>query len=447
MKINQLVIIGYGVEGKSAYEYYRDKAQEIIVLDEKEPKFEVPAGVRFVQAKVEDYDFSEADLIIRTPAVDPRRIQGQGSRAKGEEPKIWSLVNEFFAVCPTKHIIGVTGTKGKGTTATLVYLMLLKAGLKAHLGGNIGVPVLDLLPQIQPNDVVVLELSSFQLWDFVGKPETAILLKIEPEHLDIHKDMQDYKDAKANLFKTMHGGRLVYYKDNEISNELATRFVHEKHSYLDPNYQLSCYVENDHFKIDGYEICHVDDMKLIGEHNYQNVCAAITAVWPYTQDVVAMRDVVSSYSGQPHRLQKVGVSNDGIEFYDDSIGVVPTATIAAMQAVKAPKIMLLGGKSRGLDLSEMADAVMKQNVAGVVLSGETTDLIAGLLEERGFSSEALFKLPGSRMNEVVPAAVALARETRAKAIVLSSGNPSFDLYKDYVDKAEQFLAAIKEYTV
>jgi UDP-N-acetylmuramoylalanine--D-glutamate ligase len=479
MQAKTLLIIGYGLEGRSAYEYYVGKKDSefsrVIILDEAEkPKFELPEGVEFVSGKVEEYDFSGVDLIIRTPAVDPRRIKIAGQQVwdevtrqskekiviDGEEvkvPKIWSLVNEFFEVCPTRHIVGVTGTKGKGTTATLIHEMLLASGFNSHLGGNIGVPVMDLLESTETEDYVVLELSSFQLWDFVGSPETAILLKIEPEHLDVHTGFEDYAKAKGNLFTNMTSGNIVHFSKNEIVNSLVEDFREKRdvnaggiegvrmHGYMDDNDNLACKVLDGKFVIAGQIICETSEMKLIGEHSYENICAAITAVWSYTQDIDSISSIIKTYKGQSHRLQLVGKTDGGLEFYDDSIGVVPTATVAAMRAVKGSKIMLLGGKSRGLDLSQLATEALSMNVVGVVLTGETAGLIERLFVEVGFDAASIVNLGMSKMDQVVPAAIKLARVKGADAVILSSGCPSFDLYKDYIDKAEQFSAAISPY--
>ena len=448
-----LLIIGYGLEGRSAYEYFRKDFEKVIILDESDhPKFDLPDGVEFVSAKVDDYNFAGVDMIFRTPAVDPRRIKADGQQIWDEStrqsvdgmPKIWSSVNEFFSVCPTKHIIGVTGTKGKGTTATLIFQMLTKSGVKAHLGGNIGVPVLDLLSKISPDDVVVLELSSFQLWDFVGAPEVAVMLKVEPEHLDVHTNYEDYKKAKSNLFKNMNDGLLVYYPEGQDVPSLVAASKLPKLPYLMSDNPESCVVNDDKFTIEGQPICSTSNMKLIGRHNYENICAAVTSTWFYSQNILAIQGIIKSYRGQPYRMQDIGtISTPSITFYNDAISGVPTAAIAAMHAVDGPKIMLMGGKDRGIDLEPMVAEAGEAGVVGVVLTGETAVALEKMFIAKGYSPESILNLGMVRMDVVVPESIRLAKSLNAISIILSAGCSSFDLYRDYTDRGDQFDKAVR----
>ncbi|MBP9668310.1 hypothetical protein KBD70_01040, partial [Candidatus Saccharibacteria bacterium] len=189
----KIAIAGYGVEGQASYRYYAsDENNTITIVDQSYPSVDMPKNVKTIIGEDAFKNLLGFDLVIRTPGLPPASIKTDG--------KIWSATNEFFAKCPAP-IIGITGTKGKGTTASLVASILNKAGKKVWLIGNIGIAALDVLQDIKAEDVVVYELSSFQLWDIEYSPKTAVLLFVEEEHLNIHYSKEDYFSAKMNITK------------------------------------------------------------------------------------------------------------------------------------------------------------------------------------------------------------------------------------------------------
>ena len=232
----KIAIAGYGLEGESNYRYFSaDPSNDITIIDERQP-IAVPDGAKTIIGEDAFKNLKGFDLVVRTAGLAPRKIKTDG--------KVWSATNEFFQKCPAS-IIGVTGSKGKGTTASLIASILEAAGRKVWLVGNIGLPSLDILSQVSSDDLVVYELSSFQLWDLKRSPHTAVVLFIEQEHLDVHFDMQDYVNAKSNIARHQtNQDYLVYNGANQYSASIADTSEATKAAY--PSV-LSAHVDNKSF--------------------------------------------------------------------------------------------------------------------------------------------------------------------------------------------------------
>jgi UDP-N-acetylmuramoylalanine--D-glutamate ligase len=209
----KVALAGFGQEGRTSYDYWTAKGDTVTIADERESVDDAPPGAPTILGANAFSRLNEFDLIIRSPSVNPAKLPYPN--------KVWSATNEFFAKCPA-DIIGVTGTKGKGTTSSLIVSILRAANKTVHLVGNIGNPALDDLAVIKPNDIVVFEMSSFQLWDIKKSPRVAVVLGIEADHLDVHNDMADYVSAKANIVRFQQPTNLtVYNQDNEVASRIA----------------------------------------------------------------------------------------------------------------------------------------------------------------------------------------------------------------------------------
>ncbi len=428
----KVALIGFGIEGQSALRYWQSVGAEVTVCDRNEST-NIPEGVSVQIGPDHLKDLKRFDIIMRSAGIHPRIILDANP---GVENKITTTINEFLRVCPTKNVIGVTGTKGKGTTSMMITQMLETAGKQVFLGGNYGISPFDFLPQLNADSWVVLELSSYQLFDIKYGTHIAICLMVQPEHLDWHSGEQDYIKAKTNLFANQRANDVaIYYAGNLVSHQIASASPGDKIAYYD---EPGAYVHEDKIMIDQTVLCKTDELKLVGKHNWQNVCAAVTAVWQIDRNVQAIRSVLTSFSGLEHRLEFVR-EVDHASYYDDSFGTTPETAIAAIQSFDEPKIIILGGSDKGVSFEELAKAIAESNVRQAVLIGATAEKIRQALNDAGFS--AVTSGPDT-MPEIVETAKQAAK--KGDVVLLSTGCASFGLFKNYKDRGNQFKEAVKE---
>lgn len=423
----KVAIAGYGAEGEASCRYWLDKGAEVAVFDEKMPSHPLPGGVDSIIGTYAFEHLEGYDMVIRTASLRPDKIKTDG--------KVWSATNEFFAQCPTP-IIGVTGTKGKGTTCSLISEILKAAGKTVHVVGNIGVPALEVLGEVQKEDVVVFELSSFQLWDLEKSPETAVVLMIEADHMDIHASMEEYVAAKANI--TTHQKSedlLIYHPTNRYAAEIAAQTAARRRKFFTPE---GAYVDGRDIVIEGQVVCSTSDIGLIGAHNLENVCAAVTATWRYTQDIRATRSAVIKFEGLPHRLEFVDEIK-GVAYYNDSFSSAPGAAVAAIRSFDQPIVLICGGFDRGLNYSELTTAITEQqNIKKVLLIGQTAAAIGKSFDTANFDKFEI--LTDMDMPQILQKAA--SESTDGDIVLLSPGCASFDMFKDFKDRGEQFKAAV-----
>ncbi len=427
-----IAILGYGSQGASALTYWNTPDNAITVCD-KNTELTLPDGVRAQLGASYLDELERFDLIVRSPSIHPRLIDASVL------PKVTSNTNEFMRVCPSRNIIGVTGTKGKGTTSTIITRMLEASGRRVHLGGNIGTPPLEMLKEnIAPDDWVVLELANFQLIDLQYSPHTAVCLMVEPEHLDWHTDINDYVRAKQQLFVHQASeDRAIFYAPNELSQKVvsASPGVHIPF-FATPG----ALVQDNRIVIGDTDICAVSEIKLLGEHNWQNICAAITAVWPIIQDVKPIRETIKSMAGLPFRIE-LRTEINGVRFYNDSFATAPGATIAAIQAIPGAKILILGGHDRGLPLDELCDAIAQaDDIRKIVAIGASSDRLVASLQEHGYTN--IIQSDEKTMKPIVALAQSYAEP--GDAVVLSPSFASFDMFKNFEERGRAFNAAVED---
>ncbi len=428
----KIAIVGYGLEGESAYNFLKKKHPEakFVIYDQAlNPKSKLPAGVENYLGSFDPKEI-EADLIIRTPAISPYKFQ--------EDANLSSVTKLFFESCPAK-IIGVTGSKGKGTTASLITSILNVAGKKVHLIGNIGIPALDELQTIEPDDYVIYELSSFQLWDLDASPEIAVVVHIEPDHLDVHTNFEEYVDAKANISKHQSEQDIIVYDTNNPHSSKIASYSKAglKYAYPDKN---SAWFDEESLYYGEQKICSISDLNIIGDHNMSNACAAIDVAWQFTHDVEIIKTGLANFKGLEHRLKLVDIVN-GVAYYDDSIATTIGSVRAALKAIKMPKVLILGGSTKGANFKDIISDINNEGVYSVIAIGDEADRIEAALSGTGKFEFSNFHSEKS-MKDIVSFAHSVAKP--GSAVILSPACASFGMFKDYKDRGEQFIRAVKE---
>jgi UDP-N-acetylmuramoylalanine--D-glutamate ligase len=428
-----IAIVGYARDGQTALHYWQSLGANVTVCDQRED-IVVPEGVSTQLGADHLKGLGKFDLIVRTSGLNPATITAQNP---GTEGKITTVINEFMRVCPTQNVIGITGTKGKSTTSTLIAKMLEASGKHVVLGGNIGIPALELLPEVTPESWVVLEMSSYQLSDIQYSPHIGVCLMMAPEHLNWHEDLDDYIEAKKHMFVYQKpGDTAIYYADDETSHAIAAASPGKKIPYAAAP---GAYIQDGKIVVDMEEICDVTELKLLGEHNQQNACAAVTAVWQVIKEVASIRSVLTTFTGLPHRLDLVR-EIDGVKYYNDSFASAPPAAGAALQAIPGKKVMIIGGFDRQLPLDELVARILdyRHDIRRILLVGASAKRVAAELDQAGFANYQISE--AKDMDGIVTTARQLAHKN--DSVVLSPGFPSFDMFKDFEDRGNQFVKAV-----
>ncbi len=436
----KIAIVGFATEGVVSAAYFAAQGHSVTVCDQNTA---VVVPEAYEPQLGDDYlaNLDRFDVVVRSAGINPSVLLGVNPNI---ESKITTAVDEFLRVCPTKNVIGITGTKGKGTTSTLTAKMLEAAGKTVWLGGNIGCSPLEFIGEIKPDDWVVLELSSFQLCDVRHSPHIAMCLMVVPEHLNWHADMAEYTAAKSRLFLQQNRDDVaIYFAESEVSTEIAS----QSHGQKIPYFQTpGAFVENGTITISGAEICTTSELKLLGKHNWQNACAATTAVWQALQPTIpgeintvktAIRDVLTTFSGLEHRLEFVR-ELDRVSYYDDSFGTTPETAIVAIEAFAQPKVVILGGSDKGAPYDELARAVASNDVRKALLIGDQAGRIQAALERVGFRD---FIPGGESMTAIISSARSCAEP--GDVVLLSTGCASFGMFENYKDRGNQFKQVLQ----
>ena len=419
-----------------------DKRERDALGENGDKAIEYGAELRLGENYLKDLN---ADIIFRTPGM--RYYMDELVQARQNGAAVTSEMEVFFDLCPCKTI-AVTGSDGKTTTTTIISELLKAEGYHVHLGGNIGRPLLPEIETISPDDIAVVELSSFQLISMRKSPDIAIVTNLAPNHLDIHKDMQEYIDSKKNIVLHQNAfGRAVLNLDNEISKSFEdfTRgqtCLFSRRSKVDNGAYMTedgTIIVNDYGK--ETVIMNASDIKIPGLHNIENYLAAITAVWGMVKPET-IKSVAQNFGGVEHRAELVR-ELDGVKYYNDAIGTSPTRTVKGTLSLYDRKIILIsGGYDKKIPYDEMG-AVVPEKVKVLILFGATADKIeaatkAALTYKDG--NPVIIRV--SNMEEAVQA----ARENAVSGdiVSMSPASASFDMYKNFAEKGLHFKRLVNE---
>lgn len=381
-------------------------------------------------------DGVEAEVLFRTPGMHPGNPAIQALQDRGA--KVTSEMEVFFEVCPCT-LIAVTGSDGKTTTTTLVSEMLKASGKTVWLGGNIGTPLLPLCRQMKKEDFAVVELSSFQLMDMERSPQRALITNLAPNHLDIHKDMQEYVDAKKNIFRFQGtDGMLVLNADNAITARFRgngeTRFFSRRE-------RTNCvWEENGVIYRRGEKLLESREILIPGTHNIENYMAAIALVEGLATDD-AIRQVARNFGGVEHRIELVR-EKDGVRFYNDSIASSPSRTIAGLRSFPEKVILIAGGYDKHIPYDVLGPEICR-HVKKLFLGGATGPKIRAAVEAAPEYKPGFPEITDcGDFTEAVYAAAAGAKA--GDVVLMSPASAAFDQFKNFMIRGEYFKKLVKE---
>ncbi len=374
-----------------------------------------------------------ADLVFRTPGMHPGNPALEALRAKGAE--VTSEMEVFFEVCPCT-VLAVTGSDGKTTTTTLISEMLKAAGKIVWLGGNIGTPLLPLVRQMEPTDFAVVELSSFQLMDMRRSPHVAVITNLAPNHLDVHRDMEEYVEAKKNIYRFQNESDiLIVNADNAITAPLAGPGVTKKFSRQ--GREATVRLENGWITRNGAKVLKKEEILLPGEHNVENYMTAIAAVEGLVSDEV-IRKVANTFGGVEHRIELVRIK-DGIRFYNDSIASSPSRTIAGLRSFREKVILIAGGYDKHIPYDVLGPEVCA-HVKKLFLGGATGPLIRAAVENCGGVQPEITDC--GNFEAAVRAAAAAAEP--GDVVLMSPASAAFDQFKNFMVRGEFYKKLVQE---
>lgn len=444
----QILVLGVGVSNRPLVRLLLQHGLPVTCCD-KTPREKLDSEVLELEqagAKLhlgEGYlDGLSGDVVFRTPGLHPDTPQIKALREGGAV--ITSEMEAFLQVCPCK-IIAVTGSDGKTTTSTLISEFLKKQGYRVWLGGNIGTPLLDRVDQMQPEDKVVLELSSFQLMYFPFSPQTAVITNLAPNHLDIHKNMEEYITAKENIYLHQQpGDRLILNMDNEITHAFAGKAVGSVREFSrrgEPERGVFLKDGTIWRKEDSTEkILDQSDILLPGIHNVENYMAAILAVGDLVSDE-NICEVAKTFGGVEHRIELVRVK-DGVRYYNDSIASSPSRTTAGLRSFDQKVILIAGGYDKHIPFAPLGPEIIS-HVKTLILCGATAPKIYdAVISAPSYSPGNPRILWEDDFYEAIRLA---SREAKpGDVVILSPAGPAFDKFKNFAVRGKKFKKTVME---
>ena len=439
-------VLGFGVEGQSTFNYLvRSGIKDIVVMDKNPislPK--VPAGVNVKTFSGDNYmdGLKDCVTVVRSAGVYPMSQELFKFQMNGGI--MTSQIQLFLEQTKSKKVVGVTGTLGKGSTVSMISHILTKCGVNNEIGGNFGVPALDLLESETSDRVSILELSSFQLMTLSVSPDVAVVLRVSTEHLDWHKSVEEYRDAKANLVRWQkRGGTCVFLKDAAPTAKIAAESpATTKYAITladGPNFgDGDAVIDGATLAIDDEKLF-LEDCKVRGIYQLENMAAATLAVKALGIKVADAFEALKSYETLPFRMEFKGEKN-GIEFYNDSYATRPDATIAATASMKRPFALILGGSEKNADFTELSKILVEErpNLKRIALIGATAQRMLESLQQAGL------QIPANIVPTLEEAFADSLAIGKGGTVIMSPACASFGLFKNYKVRGQVFDKLVAE---
>jgi UDP-N-acetylmuramoylalanine--D-glutamate ligase len=442
-------VLGFGVEGQSTFNYLvRNGIKEIVVMDKNPVNLpEVPAGVNVKTFSGEGYldGLKDCVTVVRSAGVYPMSQDLFKFQMNGGI--MTSQIQLFLEQTKSKKVVGVTGTLGKGSTVSMISHILTAAGVKNEIGGNFGVPALDLLEDETPDRISILELSSFQLMTLSISPDVGVVLRVSTEHLDWHKSVEEYRDAKANLVRWQkRAGTCVYLRDAEPSAKIAaespagTKYA-VCHADGDGAGNGDAVIEGATLAIDSEKL-YLADCKVRGIYQLENMAAATLACKALGIRVADAFQALKTYETLPFRMEFKGEKN-GIEFFNDSYATRPDATIAATASMNRPFALILGGSEKNADFTELSNILVKErpNLKRIALIGATAERMLESLKQAGLESAGITAKIFPTLEEAFADSLAIGK---GGTVIMSPACASFGLFKNYKVRGQVFDKLVAE---
>lgn len=452
IKGEKIAFCGVGISNTPLIERFLEKGAKVTVCDRRTREQIGSLADEFEQKGAtlrlgNGYlDNLEVDMIFRTPGMNFNLPELAKARDNGI--CVTSEMEVFFDLCPAT-IFAVTGSDGKTTTTTLIAEMLKAEGKTVHVGGNIGEPLLPRIETIKPEDFVVVELSSFQLISMRKSADVAVVTNIAPNHLDIHKDMDEYIDAKRNVFLHQNAfSRTVLNADNEITDGFSSEVRGQRMKFsMEHPVRNGAWLGEDGTLNISYRgitapVLHRSEITVLGDHNVANYLAAISAVWGYV-GADNIRKVAHDFAGVEHRIEFVRELS-GVRYYNDSIASSPTRTIAGLKAFDRPVILIAGGYDKHIPFEPMAPLVCEK-VKVLLLCGPTADKIENAVTAyEGYDPEKTKIVRVADIPEAVRTAHDMAES--GDVVTLSPACASFDAYPNFVKRGLHYKELVNGLT-
>lgn len=443
LKDKNIIILGFGREGETSYKFIREHLpkQHLTIADMNEviiedyPNLSEDNNTTLVLGKGYLEGLEKYDLIIKTPGLSLKDMDI--SKFKDKITSQLELVMKFLNV----FTIGITGTKGKSTTSSLMYQIIKDQGKNVMLLGNIGEPIFHRIDEMSKDTILVLEMSSHALEFVKHSPDISMLINVFEEHLDHYASLENYVEAKFNIAKyQVPGNHFIYNYDNKLMNEF--KYIHNEDDYAVsintvPNTKNKVYIKDENVYLNDEKLFNINlKMNLKGMHNINNIMFIVTAARIMGLDIGKVLDTISNFKPLEHRMEFVATVN-GVSYYNDSIATIPEATMRGVEAIKNVNTLIVGGKDRGVNLDELIEFLWNSDIENIICLHTTGEYIYNKLER---SDKNLFKV--NNMESAVNIAKKISRP--GTNCLLSPAAASYGFFKNFEERGEIFKKCVLE---